>query len=229
MLLPLVGNVNSRKPVICDTGAAHSFILERVLPLSDESVLVQGYEMGFVSVPLCTILKLSLSLLLAVLLLLVCECSPFMFYPFCIVTHTMVQRLKDEKLGEWESEWDFDLTNTFLSISDFPKAECSNCNDCNLRVFWRWFLCRKLWHQWMRNLIIIIFFHCLAFYVLFSQTKGIRISCHVFKQAACQVKAREQLKISTRIWNKCYIHFVWSSNNNIGTMECPWSCLQWGR
>ncbi len=55
----LVGNANSRKPVraLCDTGAAQSFILEGILPLSDESsigssVLVQGFEMGFVNVPL---------------------------------------------------------------------------------------------------------------------------------------------------------------------------------
>ncbi len=55
----LVGNANSRKPVraLRDTGAAQSFILEGILPLSDESsiglsVLVQGFEMGFVNVPL---------------------------------------------------------------------------------------------------------------------------------------------------------------------------------
>ncbi len=55
----LVGNANSRKPVraLRDTGAAQSFILEGILPLSDESsiglsVLVKGFEMGFVNVPL---------------------------------------------------------------------------------------------------------------------------------------------------------------------------------
>ncbi len=55
----LVGNASSRKPVraLRDTGAAQSFILEGILPLSDESsigssVLVQGFEMGFVNVPL---------------------------------------------------------------------------------------------------------------------------------------------------------------------------------
>ncbi|KAL1261229.1 hypothetical protein QQF64_009056 [Cirrhinus molitorella] len=55
----LVGDANLRKPVriLRDTGAAQSFILEGILPLSDassigSSVLVQGFEMGFVSVPL---------------------------------------------------------------------------------------------------------------------------------------------------------------------------------
>lgn len=55
----LAGDVSSRKSVrmLRDTGAAQSFILEGILPLSSESsigssVLVQGFEMGFVNVPL---------------------------------------------------------------------------------------------------------------------------------------------------------------------------------
>lgn len=57
--MSLVGSSNSQRPVkiLRDTGAAQSFILEGVLPLSDKSsigssILVQGFEMGFVNAPL---------------------------------------------------------------------------------------------------------------------------------------------------------------------------------
>jgi len=58
-LVSLSGSELDQCPVriLRDTGAAQSFILSDVLPFSDESsngssVLVQGIEMGFVSVPL---------------------------------------------------------------------------------------------------------------------------------------------------------------------------------
>ena len=58
-LVSLSANALNQCPVriLRDTGAAQSFILSNVLPFSDEnlsgsSVLVQGIEMGFVSVPL---------------------------------------------------------------------------------------------------------------------------------------------------------------------------------
>uniref|UniRef100_A0A4W5NGU8 Gypsy retrotransposon integrase-like protein 1 n=1 Tax=Hucho hucho TaxID=62062 RepID=A0A4W5NGU8_9TELE len=57
--VPLTNDEASQRPVkiLRDTGAAQSFILSDVLPLSDDtycgsSVLVQGIEMGFVPVPL---------------------------------------------------------------------------------------------------------------------------------------------------------------------------------
>lgn len=55
----LIGNPEVKKPVhvLRDTGASQSFLLDGVLPLSDETacgsnVIVQGIEMGYVGVPL---------------------------------------------------------------------------------------------------------------------------------------------------------------------------------
>ena len=59
MCLSLPGAHDVRMPikVLCDTAASQSFVLEGVLPFNDksysgENVLVQGFEMGFVNVPL---------------------------------------------------------------------------------------------------------------------------------------------------------------------------------
>ena len=43
--------------MLCDTAASQSFVLEGLLPFNDkfytgENVIVQGFEMGFVNVPL---------------------------------------------------------------------------------------------------------------------------------------------------------------------------------
>ena len=58
-LVSLPGEPSARVPIqiLRDTGASQSFILDNVLPFSDKSytgssVIVQGFEMGFVNVPL---------------------------------------------------------------------------------------------------------------------------------------------------------------------------------
>jgi len=171
----LAGKDDLRKPVkiLRDTGAAQSFILEGVLPLSDESfigssVLVQGFEMGFVKVPLHEI-EIESSLVVGRVVVGVRPCLPVRdvtfilgndlaggkvfaspevtdvplpgtsidalaqtypeVFPSCAVTRAMTQRLKDKNLCESESEWNFDLSDTFLSNADFCQVKCSDFVD----------------------------------------------------------------------------------------------------